>query len=261
MDPYLERHWLDVHTKLVTYAADSLNRLLPDSLVARIEERIAVEADRSDRVDGKTSRLLAPDVRVFEGISIGGDEMAGAVGLALAPYRLEMLEEEAATERFVEIIDIRGGERLVTVIEFVSPANKSKDGLKAFRRKRRELLSGNVNFVEIDLVRAGRWRSLMSPLQCPAGTESTYRAVIRTPGPEGEAYLHPIPLRDRLPTLNIPLRPEDAFAQLELQRLVDDAYLNRRYERTLRYDSPCDPPLRDADALWADDLLRAAGRR
>lgn len=85
--------------------------------------------------------------------------------------------------------------------------------------------------------------------------------MIRTPGADGEAYLQPIPLRDRLPTLNVPLRREDAFAQLDLQRLLDDAYLNGRYDRTLRYDRPCEPPLEGADAAWADDLLRAAGRR
>ena len=29
MDPYLEPHWPDVHTKVVTYAADELNTRLP----------------------------------------------------------------------------------------------------------------------------------------------------------------------------------------------------------------------------------------
>jgi len=59
MDPYLERHWLDVHTKLVAYAADELNRVLPETLVARTEERVAVESD------WEGSRKIGPEVRVF----------------------------------------------------------------------------------------------------------------------------------------------------------------------------------------------------
>jgi len=59
MNPYLEPHWLDVHSNLATYAADELNRVLPDPLVARVEERVAVESDWGD------GRATGPDVRVF----------------------------------------------------------------------------------------------------------------------------------------------------------------------------------------------------
>jgi len=48
---------------------------------------------------------------------------------------------------------------------------------------------------------------------------------------------------------------------LPLQPLVDDAYRNGRYARTLDYGQPCDPPLEGEDAAWADQLLRSAGLR
>jgi hypothetical protein len=35
MDPYLERHWPDVHSALVMSARGVLNELLPPDLVAR----------------------------------------------------------------------------------------------------------------------------------------------------------------------------------------------------------------------------------
>ena len=38
MDPYLEPFWLDVHARLVTYAADALAEQLPEDLVASTEE-------------------------------------------------------------------------------------------------------------------------------------------------------------------------------------------------------------------------------
>jgi hypothetical protein len=43
MDPYLERHWLDVHASLVPAAQNALNRTLLDGLIAGTEERVAVD--------------------------------------------------------------------------------------------------------------------------------------------------------------------------------------------------------------------------
>ena len=43
MNPYLEAYWSDVHTSLVTYIRDSLQEQLPTGLVARAEERVAVD--------------------------------------------------------------------------------------------------------------------------------------------------------------------------------------------------------------------------
>ncbi len=43
MDPYLERYWRDVHSRLVVYICDSLQESLPPPLRARVEERVFVE--------------------------------------------------------------------------------------------------------------------------------------------------------------------------------------------------------------------------
>ena len=40
MNPYFEREWPDVHTRLIGYIADSLGPVLPPGLVARSEESI-----------------------------------------------------------------------------------------------------------------------------------------------------------------------------------------------------------------------------
>src|SRR3954454_16412401 len=108
MDPYLERHWLDVHAKLVAYAADDLNGRLPPDLVARVEERMTIEAEAEgpSAAGGPTRRRLAPDVRVFEAVEEGAAATpGGGGGIALAPYRL-VLADEPAIERYVEIIDV-----------------------------------------------------------------------------------------------------------------------------------------------------------
>src|SRR4051812_9068202 len=122
MDPYLERHWLDVHTKLVAYAADVLNEKLPSDLIASTEERVAVESESGE------DHVFGPDVRVFEApmdLSTAIEELPG--GAVAAPFRL-LAQVEPIIERFIRIIEART-ERLVTVIEFVSPTNKRSGGL------------------------------------------------------------------------------------------------------------------------------------
>jgi hypothetical protein len=259
MDPYLEPHWLDVHTHLVAYAADSLNAMLPEDLIARSEERVAVEAP------GRAEEWIHPDVRVLEafgpatGVKVGPVQGTGNGGVALAPLRLRLLRERA-TERFIKIIET-SGDRLITVIEFLSPSNKMGRGLRKYLRKRRVLLNGNVNVMEIDLVRAGDWRRLLRPYAIPPEGQSTYRAMIRTPEDPDTVYLHPMPLGQPLPAVKIPLREGETPVELELQPLIEQAYRNGRYNRTIDYSKQPDPPLPPQDQTWVDDLLRAAGRR
>ncbi|MEQ1829163.1 MAG: DUF4058 family protein, partial [Pirellula sp.] len=60
MDPYLERHWQDVHSTFMVYAKQQLNQQLPAELRARVEESLAVESD-----DGR-SKVVYPDISVTE---------------------------------------------------------------------------------------------------------------------------------------------------------------------------------------------------
>jgi hypothetical protein len=251
MDPYLERSWLDVHTSLIGEARRHLNRSLPEGLVARAEERLAVESDDDYQ------RRVAPDVRVFTPSTADPDEGVGGVAIE-APFKL-VVQRDPQIERFIRIIDQDG--TLITVIEFVSPSNKVQPGLADYHKKRGELLAANVHVVEIDLVRSGDWRALMRPESCPPGGASTYRAVVRTAGPRPGGYLFPISLRQALPEIPVPLRPGDPLAHLPLQRLLDGAYEDGRYDRTIDYASPLDSPLSAEEDAWAGELLRSAGRR
>lgn len=250
MDPYIERHWPDVHTAMVASMRGELNRVLPEGLVARTEERIAIEAD-----SGEVS-ALAPDVRVTEVVEPDA-AFGGLAGTAVAaPYRL-VTTVEPLTQRYVEVIDTAVN-RLVTVIEFLSPSNKRGKGLEAFRDKRALLLAGGVHVVEIDLVRLGDWEELLRPHLCPRAAVATYRVTTRLATDLKAVYLYPIGLRDRLPRLPIPLRPQDAPVEVDLQALLDTAYREGRYRSTLDYARPCEPPLVDEDARWASELLRSA---
>ncbi len=250
MDPYLERSWGDVHSRLITLASGTLNSVLPEDLVARVEERVVV-----DCVEYARPRAIYPDARVYEDattppLAATSPESATAVA---QPILLELDSEE-----HIET-DPSGG-RLVTVIEFLSRSNKLPgDNRDAYRQKRNDLARGGVNLVEIDLSRAGAWRDLLRPVVAPADIDAAYRVIIRRPHPARRVELYPISMRSRLPAIPIPLRTSDADATLDLQTLLDQVYREGRHDRT-RYNEPCDPPLTNTDAEWAEAQLRAAGR-
>jgi len=253
MDPYLEPHWLDVHGFLVISARNSLNEQLPEDLIATSEERVAIESDSG------MEHTFGPDVRVFELPADAVNVVENTAGIVDAPYRL-IAQVEPMIERYLRIIEA-GTERLITVIEVVSPTNKTGDGLRAFRRKRSELLATGVNFVEIDLARSGDWKALLRPHGVARRMIAPYRVTFRVPADPEAVYLHPIRLQDRLPSIAVPLRKDDPRVRLDLQTLIDQAYTSGRYHRRLVYSKPCEPPLEPEDAAWADEVLRAAGKR
>jgi hypothetical protein len=47
---------------------------------------------------------------------------------------------------------------------------------------------------------------------------------------------------------------------MDLQKLLDEVYETGRYE-SIDYGQRCEPPLEGADAVWAEEILKAAGRR
>jgi hypothetical protein len=257
MDPYLEAHWRDVHARLVIYASDSLQGALPPSLRARVEERVLLETPQ-----GLGDHPLYPDVRVVEFAAKRGLEERPPAGVAVAEPLLVDVEAEPATETFLEIIDRSSGNRVVTVIEFLSPSNKSPGANRElYLRKQREACASDANLVEIDLNRFGT-HTLAFPLDHikPQG-RTAYMACVRRATRRGQAEVYPLPLWERLPAVKVPLRPGDADVPLDLQALVEQCYRNGGYEGTLNYALDPDPPLSGADEEWADGWLHEKGLR
>src|SRR3989442_15534769 len=77
MDPYLEQHWGDVHSSLVIYARNQLQKVLPKDLRARVEERVVVTGLGRPR-------SLFPDVRVIETERASRRPLSGAADVAVA---------------------------------------------------------------------------------------------------------------------------------------------------------------------------------
>jgi hypothetical protein len=234
MDPYLERYWSDMHTRLILLTSNQLQTQLPQGLRARVEETVRLEELPSQP---QASTQFIPDVMVA---STRVREVASSLTLA---EPVVIAEEQLPVERHLEIVATRNGHSVVTVVEILSPANKmSMLGRLRFLDKRRAYLCSGVNYVEIDLLRGSR------PLPPPSVSEEgryqpqTYLIrVFRSVRVQWEIY--PVSLRQRLPAFRIPLRPTDADVVLDLQAAIETAYIEGAYEKEIDYTQPVEPPL------------------
>ncbi len=254
MDPYLESHWGDVHTRLMVYASNQLNPQLPENLQARVEEGLAV-------TEGHTAtRTVYPDIQIVEEPGVPGDFKAAGALAVPEPYVIE-LDDEPRTQRHLEIVDLKQGGRIITVIEILSPANKvGATGQLAYVRKQREYLDAGVNLVEIDLIRTGNFVLAVPAERLPPACRTPYLISIRRAIRPGRAEVYPVPLRQPLPNIPVPLRLTDRDVVLQMQPLLDDCYRDGRYDR-IDYRGELVPRLGEADARWADALLREKGLR
>jgi hypothetical protein len=253
MDPYLEQHWEDVHTALIGYIRDALQPQLSEDLIARMEEKVYVE----DTDDGEM-RLRRPDVRVVEFPSSTPPTVGDASTAVLdEPMLLEPVGDPIR-ERSVLIYD-SAGNRIVTAIEVLSPWNKSPGkAVREYLDKRRKYVNSEMNLVEIDLVRTGDWTDMIGPYLVPQRGLTTYRVTVTQPDQPGP-YHYPVSIRGKLPTIKIPLRAHDEPAKLNLQELIDKAYVMGRYDR-IDYAKSCKPPLEGPEKEWADQVLRDSRR-
>ena len=254
MDPYLERHWRDFHGAMIASIRSALNATLPDGLAARMEERVVI-----DSANYGEPRAVYPDARIFEDPeAYAGEPPSPGGSTAIAEPIVLTYEVEEHTETYIEVLDFNRSEKLVTVVELLSPTNKLPgDGREQYLRKRGELVSAGIGYVEIDLVRRGSWRQLLTPLVAPARVNPAYRAIVRR-GERGastrRAEFFALPLRRRLSTIPVPLREGEADAPLDLQASVNAVYRDGRYGRSL-YDEELDLPLSVSDALWASEQI------
>lgn len=255
MDPYLEQSWSDVHQRIITYACDQIQDRLPGDLRARMQQRVVIGTP------GGTLRAIYPDVHVAERRDLGGPAGASAAESVVIAEPLIVMFEGKRTEAFIEIIDIARGGRLVTVIEILSAANKHPGrDMEKYLKKREELGTIGVSFVEIDLLREGRRILLASPDLLPPSHRATYQACAQRAWNPDAIEVYPLPIRERLPVIGIPLRESDPDIPLDLQALIDQAYRHGRYD-DIDYRAEPMPPLDPDDAAWADALLRERGRR
>jgi hypothetical protein len=247
MDPYLESptHWSDFHYEFIATIRARLNELLPKGYVARLGEHVVLQA--STQLGGSEGRTAVPDVTVTATyVARGGPAASSGEGaVATVPLQLEELELlDDVTEIFVQITRLPDLQ-LVAVIELMSPFNKYGEGRGDYMRKRREYRRQGVHVVELDLLRGGTRHEFSRPLP-PAH----YFAYI-TRGGSHRTEGYPWTIRDRFPTIAIPLLPPDPDVRLDLNAPFAAAYERGRYRELIDYsDSPPLPAFSQEDREW-----------
>ncbi len=168
-----------------------------------------------------------------------------------APATSRLSAKRRRGNRFLKIMEARS-DRVVTVVELLSPSNKSPgEDRDAYLAKRNEYLATGTNLVEIDLLRTGG----RMPMGKPAPPDADYYVLISRGAEYPRAAIWPVALRDQLPEIPVPLRPEDGCALLALQPCFDWAYESGPYDNEIDYASPPAIPLEKSTASWAEAIL------
>lgn len=260
INPYLEdpQLWPGVHHTFVSLLRAELNLSLPANYVADIGERVYVE--KAD-----TARAIYPDVTISRPLEPSvSTSTAGGVALADAPLKVEFLPYPVR-EPFVQIFSIKGGTRqLVTVIELLSPANKTPGahGRELYLEKQRELLHSTTHLMEIDLLHYGE-HTVFAPRSALEGYKKWDYVVCLHKGGwgDGSAWVWLIALQERLPRVIVPLLEGDPDVVVDLQAVFNQVYQQGRYEIVVNYSAEPPVALGEEDRKWVDEVLKERGLR
>lgn len=252
MDPYLEAPplWPGLHQPLITYISDDLQTHIRPTYHARIgERRYIVEA----------SRDIYPDVAVVERPS-GPSTPTGSGGTAVAvadePVTVTVDPVELR-EPFVEIIHNAGGE-VVTVIEVLSPANKTPgQGYQLYRQKQQEILNSPIHLVEIDLLSQGLPTLALPESAYPDRHTYRYLVSVNRATDRHRFELYPFSLSQRLPRCRIPLKSPDPDVVLDLPALFTRCYDNGGYPDFVDYSQPPPVPLSEEEQTWLAENVKS----
>ena len=243
MNPYLEQNdaWEDFHHDFITRAREMLSGQVGPNYYVKVEVRLYLHelAEEAGRYFGRG------DVGVSR-----SDNPPPTLSTATLSAPVQLLLPAVDSERHssLEIHD-RRNRRLVTVIELLSPTNKTPGPDRDdYLRKRRELLKSQTHFVEIDLRRGGE--RPCPPLLPPCD----YYALVSREEERPRLGVWPLNLRDHLPVIPIPLSAPDPDVLLELQAVLDRAYDAADYGKYIYGETP-EPPLSEEQLAWARQFI------
>ncbi len=249
MDPYLEHPslWPDVHNRLIAALADDLSE--------RVAPRYYVGLERR-------TYLLKADDMVFIGrpdIALAATTGESVFASQPATTSVTVLEvdvpmQDEVSENFLEIHEVKTG-KLITILKLLSPVNKlHKQGREEYERKRGYVFRSWTNLIEIDLLRAGDPMPVVG-----VQVQSDYRILVSRGIQRPRASLIAFTLRRPIPAFTLPLLPGDDEPEVALNRILHAMYQRARFDLRLDYTPPPIPPLAEADAAWARELITVRG--
>lgn len=272
MDPYLEEPaiWPDVHARLGIALAETLLPLLRPRYHVSVELRVYEMPLTEDSLIAIGDVTIAQKRRLDTPTNGAGHHSSGpetaheheeasrrpGVLTVNLPRMVEVREHYLEIRR----VDTR---EVITVIEVLSPTNKRPGkGRQLYEDKRADISTSRTNLIEIDLLRGGTPLPLRANGQfVDPATTGDYRVLVTRGHRRHRGDLYVIGVRDPLPSIPIPLRPEDAEPAVDLQAILAGIYDRGGYDLIVDYRDDPVPPLEGDSATWADGLLRQHGLR
>jgi hypothetical protein len=243
MDPFIEgQAWQDFHTTFLTVIRETLMPRVRPRYIVRVEQHVYLALG-----DAAPDRVIEPDLAVLRGDAglpaSGGSAEAATITMAPAIHTVPLPRRQH--QAFLTIRS-RESQDVVTVLELLSPLNKAAGaGRDKYLARRAKVFLTPANLVELDLLRSGQRLPTREPLE-PA---DFYAFVCRRNElPRVEVYYWT--LRDRLPTIPVPLGDEDPDVPLDLQQAFTTTYDRAGYDYALDYRLPIEPPLEPPRSEW-----------
>jgi len=245
VDPFIEdQHlWPDFHITFITEWREALRKTLPNNYVARLDERVRV-IEYSEQ----SSRLIEPDIAIAkrDTQSFRAPTEESSVAL-LEPVVIAIPFEEEKREAYIKILHCPDM-TLVGVLEVLSPSNKEDPGRAAYRAKRNELLNRAVHLIELDLLIGGERLPLKKPY--PPGQ---FFALVARADCRPDCHVYHWSLRNPLPTIPIPLLPDDGEISIDLAQVYASTLERGDYSFSIDYNRSLRMQLSDRDSAWVKD--------
>jgi Protein of unknown function (DUF4058) len=160
---------------------------------------------------------------------------------------------EEHREETIEIRQRSDG-RLVTLIEVVSPANKTtEDGRLAYLQRRREARAEQANLAEIDLVLQGQ---PMLDYSRDGFPDWDYAVTVSRASQPDRFEIYTATLQKRLPKFRLPMAGDDRDTIVDLHTTFVRSFDQGSFGGRIDYSRDPATTLRSEDRDWLDDFLK-----
>jgi hypothetical protein len=243
-DPYLEQDdvWEDFHQSYIPLARAAIMPQVQPAYIVKVEEYLFIhELPEERRRYLRKSDLGLADPHQRAVATRAASLKAPAYGTVPMPVDIER-------HSFLAIRDKKNRD-LVTVIELLSPSNKRPGpDREQYLAKRRQLLLSPVHLVEIDLLRGWPRMPVEDLRPCD------YTVLVSRADERPRVGLWSVDLREKLPTIPIPLRGNDPDAHLDIRAILDQVYDSAGYQEYI-YSAAPEPRLSEEQESWARQFL------
>lgn len=151
-------------------------------------------------------------------------------------------------------IRLRNDGRLITLIDVVSPGNKTtEEGRLAYRHRRCEARAEHANLVEIDLVLEGQPVTEYPKEGLP---DLDYAIAVTRAARPDPMEVYPATLQSRLPKFHLPMGSGDRDVIVDLHTTFLRSFDQGSFASQIDYSKDPATTLSAEDRAWLDGLLR-----